>query len=89
MQIITLEHAIFPEVSEAWKEAQDIGHFWKDGKQRSVKASSKFIIIGTTNEAGKFAFKPTQSLEEAISLATHLLKREEKRGNSVSFEAKL
>ena len=87
MQIITLDHGIFPELLDAWNGGKCVGHFWKGGKIRTVCVTRQFLIISSEKENTKFAYKPTRSLEEAEALALQLLRREEKRGNQVERQA--
>lgn len=83
MQIFTLDDAEFPEILAAWKGAEDVGRFWKNGNLRTIRASSQFVIISPDDSLAKFAAKPTKNLHESLEIARQLLIREEKRGNRI------
>lgn len=87
MQIITLDHEIFPDLLDAFHGSKCVGHFWKAGKLRTVSASSQFLIISSEKNTDKLAYKPTRSFEEAVAMALQVLNREEKRGNQVERQA--
>ena len=83
MQIFTLNDIEFPKLLSAWYDGKVIGSFWKNGRERVVRATERFVLVSSDNSIKKLAAKPTKSLRESIELAKQLLKREKKRGNKI------
>jgi hypothetical protein len=86
MQIITIEDTHFPDLLGAWRDAQKIGSFTKDGKLQLVAITKHFVLILTDTDRSKISIKPARNITEAQQLAISLLEREKLRGNSISLE---
>lgn len=86
MQIITIDDIDFPSLLHAFRSAQDIGRYWRNGRTQIVRVTSNFVFVVSEDSPEKIAIKPVRSLDDAHSLGRQLLNREEQRGNRVERE---
>jgi hypothetical protein len=83
LQIIEIDDAAFPEVLEAFRHAQEIGRFERNGQVHIVTACRNLVLIGCENDPAKISLRPTRDIRQARELALAMLEQERERGNEV------